>query len=228
MKPILYQYTVCPFCHKVNAILQYKGVDYATVEVHPLNKKEIAFSTDYKKVPIYIDSHGVQVNDSTEIMRHIDAEFPENKVFSGSELEEKWLNWSSEILVRALPPVIYSGFKEATNAFDYITKIGKFSFFQKLLVKYAGAFVMTKVAKKSAKKQNITDPTNHLKMCLAAWGDALGNRDFLEGDKPCGADMAVYGIILSVYELPSFSLVKENRAVYQWFERMRCPNLLTK
>src|SRR3990167_827454 len=110
MKPKLYQYAACPFCNKVRSILQYKGVDFETIEVHPLNKKEIAFSTDYRAVPIYVDSKGVQVNDSTPIMRHIDNEFPKPKVFSTDPAAEKdetaWLAWS-ERFVKGLPTAIY-------------------------------------------------------------------------------------------------------------------------
>ena len=37
----LYQFTLCPFCNKVRAALDIKGVDYETVEVSPRTKVEL-------------------------------------------------------------------------------------------------------------------------------------------------------------------------------------------
>ena len=51
-KVTLYQYDVCPFCNKVKAYLDYRGIPYDVVEVNPLTKSEIKFSKEYTKVPI--------------------------------------------------------------------------------------------------------------------------------------------------------------------------------
>lgn len=220
MKPKLYQYAVCPFCRKVDAILGYKNVPFEAIEVHPMNKKEIAFSKDYQKVPIYVDSEGDQVNDSTPIMRHIDEEFPQNKVFTNTPDEQKWIDWSSHVLVRALPPVIYSSVSHALQAFDYITKEGKFNFFQRYFIKYSGAFAMTMVARKSAKKQNIKEPVAHLRNCFTEWSSALSAKPFHGGDKPDGADIAIYGILSSISNLPAFAYIQENKPLHQWYNRV--------
>ena len=59
----LYQYHNCPFCCKVRAFLDYYGIDYEKVEVNPLLKGEIKFST-YRKVPIAI------VNEQQQVIMH--------------------------------------------------------------------------------------------------------------------------------------------------------------
>lgn len=223
-KPKLYQYNVCPFCWKVKAVLGYKKIPYEAVEVHPLNKKEIRFSKEYRKVPIYIDRKGRQVNDSTPIMRHIDEEFGNLPVFETGakekQEEEKWLKWADEVLVRALPPLIYRKIGDSLKAFDYITKEEKFGWFQQRTIKYSGAVVMTMVAKKSAKSQGIQDPEAHLKACLKKWADALGKSDYLGGTKPNGADLSVFGILKSIEELPAFRHIRENDKVSRWFDRV--------
>jgi len=223
-QPILYQYAVCPFCCKVEAILNYKKIPYKAVEVHPLNKKEIAFSKDYKKVPIYIDEDGNQINDSTPIMRHIDRRHPEKKVFEtdpvAKQKEEEWLQWSDDVLVKALPPLIYQNFGDAVKAFDYITRVGKFNWFQKMMIKYSGAFAMTMVARKSAKRQNIDNPEQHLRNCLRKWGEAISNGEFLNGTCPNGADLAIYGILKSIENLPGFRIMKEDNDVHPWYQRV--------
>ena len=50
---VLYQYQACPFCCKTRAFLDYYDVSYQTVEVNPLFRREMKFST-YRKVPFVI------------------------------------------------------------------------------------------------------------------------------------------------------------------------------
>jgi len=57
---ILYQYETCPFCCKIRTFLDYYGIEYTKVEVHPIFKREIQFS-NYKKVPIVIADDDIQV-----------------------------------------------------------------------------------------------------------------------------------------------------------------------
>ncbi len=212
----LYQYEACPFCWKVKAALKYKRLPYKVVEVHPLNKKELSFSEEYKKVPVLL--HGdVQVNDSTEILQYLDREFPEKKLFCDEGL---WLKWADEQLVHALPPLIYSTLGLAIKAFDYITKVGDFNFFQKRLIKYSGAFVMTMVAKKGAKKRNISNPVENFEGCLREWERAIESEGYLGKEAPNVADLTVYGYLSSIRKLPAFRFVKENKRVYEWMRSM--------
>lgn len=37
----LYQYTICPFCNRTKAFLDYSQSNYEVIEVNPLTKKEI-------------------------------------------------------------------------------------------------------------------------------------------------------------------------------------------
>ncbi|NXW16044.1 PGES2 synthase, partial [Circaetus pectoralis] len=68
----LYQYKTCPFCSKVRAFLDYHGLPYEIVEVNPIMRKEIKFSS-YRKVPILLANAGspVQLNDSSVIISAI-------------------------------------------------------------------------------------------------------------------------------------------------------------
>uniref|UniRef100_UPI00398EE943 prostaglandin E synthase 2 isoform X1 n=1 Tax=Pristiophorus japonicus TaxID=55135 RepID=UPI00398EE943 len=65
----LYQYKTCPFCSKVRAFLDFHSLPYEVVEVNPVLRKEIKFSS-YRKVPILIgeDEEKVQINDSSVII----------------------------------------------------------------------------------------------------------------------------------------------------------------
>lgn len=219
VKPKLYQYAACPFCNKVRTILQYKGVDFETIEVHPLKKKEIAFSPDYRAVPIYVDSSGAQVNDSTPIMRHIDREFPVPAVFSGDPDETRWLAWSDKF-VKGLPTAIYDTLPNALKSFDYITKVGKFSWLEKLTIKFTGAAIMTLVAKKIKKREGIERPDEFLRDKANEWIEGLGVRPFMGGENPNGADLAVYGITRSVAGLRAGAILESNPAFAAWVKRV--------
>jgi microsomal prostaglandin-E synthase 2 len=205
-------------------MLAYKGVDYDTIEVHPLNKKEISFSSSYRKVPIYLDGKNRQVNDSTQIMRHIDNEFPKKPVFQKDvlikEQEDKWLKWS-EGFVKSVPPLIYDTLPNALKAFDYITSETKFSWYQRSLIKYSGAIVMKMVAKKSKEKLGIVDAAKNFETLLSEWTEGLANEKYMGGESPNGADVAVYGIILSLRGLPAASKVSQHPEFSAWCERMK-------
>lgn len=54
----LYQYKTCPFCSKVRAFLDYQGLPYEIVEVNPVMRQEIKWST-YRKVPILMVNEDV-------------------------------------------------------------------------------------------------------------------------------------------------------------------------
>lgn len=219
MKPKLYQYAACPFCNKVRSMLLYKGVDFETIEVHPLNKKEIAFSPDYRAVPIYIDSQGTQFNDSTPIMRRIDEEFAESKVFSSDEASEsQWLVWS-EKYVKGLPTALYDTFPNALKSFNYITQVGKFNWFEKVTIKFSGAFIMTLVAKKISKREGIENPDTFLRQKSAEWVTGLKGNHFMGGDQPNGADLAVFGITKAVAGLRAAKVLDENTAFADWYRR---------
>lgn len=220
--PKLYQYEVCPFCWKVRCLLALKGVAYETIEVHPLNKKELEFS-EYKKVPIFVDENGKQINDSNEIMRYIDSHYEGAKFFevdSAAIDKEKQLFQWSELYVKSIPPLIYDSFPHALQAFDYITQNTKFSWYQKKLIKYSGAAVMKMVAAKSKQKQNIEDPVQHFKNNMQNWSTTLGGQQFAGGDKPNAVDAAVYGVTLSVSGLPASSLIPSHAKFYEWALRM--------
>ncbi|XP_007942558.1 prostaglandin E synthase 2 [Orycteropus afer afer] len=81
----LYQYKTCPFCSKVRAFLDFHALPYQVVEVNPVRKAEIKFSS-YRKVPILLAQEGdclQQLNDSSVIISTL-----KTYLVSGQPLEE--------------------------------------------------------------------------------------------------------------------------------------------
>lgn len=215
----LYQYAACPFCWKVRALLAYLHVPHKVIEVHPITKKEIAFSKEYKKVPIFIDQNGVKVTDSNAIMRHIDQKYGEQSLFAKEHdssqaalLErERALFELSEQIVFALPPVIYKTLSSSWNAFSYITEVSHFSWWEKWYVRLFGSFVMYFVAKKKAKARGITQPQEHLQKLLEELEQFLCKHPM---EKVTAGDLAAWGILRSSAALPCFALVEERSDLY--------------
>lgn len=222
--PTIYQYQACPFCFKVKALLDYKGVSYRVVEVNPLTKNEIDFSQDYQKVPIFIDASGQQVNDSTVIMRHIEKKYPQRSVFETGkeekEVEDYFLVWGDDVLAPALVPLVYQNFQSSWEAFSYISEVSNFSPFVRGLVRLLGSFIMTLVAKKKRKSLGISDPVLHFTQTLSFLAKELKTKPFLGGDHLNAADLANYGILKSVQSLKLFRYVEQNALVWKWFTQV--------
>ncbi|XP_013870069.1 prostaglandin E synthase 2 [Austrofundulus limnaeus] len=70
LKLTMYQYKTCPFCSKVRAFLDYYGLPYEIVEVNPVMRQEIKWSS-YRKVPILMVGGELQLNDSSVIISAI-------------------------------------------------------------------------------------------------------------------------------------------------------------
>lgn len=86
LKLTLYQYQTCPFCCKVRAFLDYYGISYDVVEVDPVLRQSIKWST-YKKVPILLAqvNNGYQIfQDSSMIVSALSSYIRE----SGRELQD--------------------------------------------------------------------------------------------------------------------------------------------
>uniref|UniRef100_A0A2K6V626 Prostaglandin E synthase 2 n=1 Tax=Saimiri boliviensis boliviensis TaxID=39432 RepID=A0A2K6V626_SAIBB len=81
----LYQYKTCPFCSKVRAFLDFHALPYQVVEVNPVRRAEITFSS-YTKVAILVAQVGEnsqQLNDSSVIISAL-----KTYLVSGQPLEE--------------------------------------------------------------------------------------------------------------------------------------------
>jgi glutaredoxin len=73
----LYQFELCPYCHKVAAGLELKGVAFGRVQVNPMNKRELPAlpANAPRKVPV-LSIAGELLWDSTDILEQLDARVP--------------------------------------------------------------------------------------------------------------------------------------------------------
>lgn len=224
----LYQYDVCPFCNKVKAYLDYRGIPYDIVEVNPLTKSEIKFSKEYRKVPIVmVDDE--QLNDSAHIIATLDERL--GKIappgFIGgkamTEKEEKWAKWVDAWFVHVITPNIYRTWAEAFKSFDYITERGKFGWVERQSVRLSGAVSMYLISQNVLKKRHgIEDERLELYKALEDWMEnGVGGAAFCGGDVPNVADISVFGVLRAVKTFETFEDALANvKSVEGWYRRM--------
>eukprot|EP00793_Prasinoderma_coloniale_P005468 PRCOL_00004876-RA len=243
MDIVLYQYEVCPFCCKVKAYLDGRGIPYRTVEVNPLFKKEIKFSPDYRKVPIVM-VNGEQLNDSSHIIDAIEAKIAQanppaaarkSSWFGGKakaaegaggspEDVAKWRAWVNDHLVHLLPPNIYRTPAEAMRSFEYVSEVGNFGTFERSAAKYFGAAAMYAISGRLKKKYGIVEERAELYAAVDEFVAAVGpDRAFHGGDAPDLADMAVYGVLNAVQLIgaDTWEDLNEHSTIGPWFKRMQ-------
>lgn len=232
----LYQYAICPFCHKVKALLAYSGLKYEIIEVNPLNKAEIKWSKDYKKVPI-AKLDGTSLLGSDEIMKGI---LEDSRIASNLEKRwdrrmtmarfqhkdtKKWVDFANDELSSLLYPNICRTVGDAYAAFGYVNEVESFSPFQRVAIRSIGSLAMYFAASRVKKKRRITDEQQALNLLLDRFEkEGLKNGDsFLSGaDEPNLGDLAIYGTLRSIEGLPVHDrLIRERGGnVGRWYDRV--------
>lgn len=226
-KVTLYQFQLCPFCHKVRAALELKKIPYEKVEVSPGNKKELPnLPADApRKVPvIQIDDQILW--DSTDILMSIDRLVPNTLQLNADhdETEKQKVieleDWMDEHLIPALPTVIYATWADAFRAARITAAESNFSFWEAIKVKVFGSIIMRIIAKRILKRHNRTDGASWVEECLTYLEGELADKEFLVGSKVSLADAAFHGALCCVEDFPVFQKAMNRPKVKLWFERI--------
>ena len=223
---ILYQFALCPFCSKVRAGLELKGIPYRIVEVNPRTKAELPPLPEGtpRKVPV-LDVGGNVVHDSTEILRFLDAAYLETVRFRpeepalrerADEIEE----WVDAELIRALPTVLYGTWREAGRAAAVVARSSNLGATQGLGVKLGGPLIMYMVAKRILKKSGRSDGHAWVNECLDQVEGWLGEAPFVCGPRMTIADVAIHGALACVEEFPVYKSVEARPRLRDWLSRM--------
>ena len=218
-KPTIYTYATCPFSLKVKSLLKSRGIEFSNVEVDPMKKTELQWS-DWKKVPVFVDINGTHVNDSNDILHYIDEnngnKFPRD---GEDDEQDKWMNFSNDILGKSIVAVIYKNYRTSLHALDYVTKVDKFSLKDRFVSKWLGAVVMRMIGRSRAKLFN-QPPRTNLQTQLDSMSSGIKG-GFFGGEDPNGAEFANYGILRSMQGLNGFDIVESHGVVWPWYNRMQ-------
>ena len=218
----LYQFALCPFCHKVKAALELKGIPYKTIEVNPMTKKELPElpSNERAKVPVLKVGEKF-IADSTEILKFLETEDDsltlEEPAQSKSMMVEEWVD---DDLAQILPAVIYGKAKDAIRAAQVVAKTSNFGLVQNAVVRFGGSLIMNRVAQKILARRGGGDAGLLLEAEMDKFEDWLGEQAFVGGEKLSVGDAAVHGCLTCIEDFPAFSKIMERQKVSAWYERV--------
>ncbi len=222
----LYQFALCPYCHKVRAGLEIKGLAFRTVEVNPMSKAELPNlpAGAPRKVPVL--EHGERiVYDSTEILAYLEAMFPGTAPFTVPDAQAQARSvaieaWVDEELTAALPTVIYGTWREAITAAQVTARTSNFGFLRNLTVRAGGSLVMHQIAKRILKKHGRSDGHAWVAACMDQLELWLGDAPFLGGDTLALGDVAVHGALTCIEPFPVHDEIMARPRVAAWAARV--------
>ncbi|XP_046370270.2 prostaglandin E synthase 2-like [Haliotis rufescens] len=142
--------------------------------------------------------------------------------------ERQWRNWADSNLVHMLSPNVYRTRSEALQAFHYFSDVGEweknFSGMERQIVIYLGATVMYFIGKMLKNKYKLKDDVREsLYDSCREWTKALSKKkqQFMGGDSPNLADLAVYGVLSSIEGCEAFQDALSNTNIGPWYRRTK-------
>ncbi len=219
----LYQFELCPFCHKVKAALEVKGIAFQKIEVNPMTRKELPEldSNQRRKVPV-LQIDGKTISDSTNILEYLESrEATLTPEPPGDEKSSMIENWVDEDLAQVLPAVIYGKWRDAARAARVIARSSNFGFVQNALVRGGGSMIMHQVAKKITKRRGGGNPEQMLADEMDKFEEWLGEGDFVCGTEVSVGDIATHGCLTCIQDFPAFADIMKRPRVEAWFARVQ-------
>jgi len=187
----LYQFEVSPFCDKVRRACRYKHVPFQVEEVSLLGAGKFSSA---RKLPV-IDDGGIRIEDSTQILFHLENKYPEPPLLPEDGAQRALCNiiedWADESLYYYDIALHFSFPENARRRADHLLKHEK-----PLMKKLLGPFVPS-LLRKAAQAQGagrrprsviLADIERH----IASLDRLLAERDFLVCDALTTADISVF------------------------------------
>ena len=222
-KPELFILHTCPFSWKLRSLLQHIGLDYEEVQVNPLKiKKQLAFSDGWNKVPVWRDTDGTVLVDSTPMMKELDAKYNSGKLMkSGDDARrDEWLEWVDEHFKRATIPILYGALFSPLKTTTRVSKLEKFGFFSKRIYAWAGFPIMWGIIARSRVKKDGRKPKELWHDLLSEWCEEIGEVDFFGGNSPNMVDIAAFGYMRSISPFSQFSQLQDHEKGMAWYNRV--------
>ena len=194
-----------PFVIKVMTLLRLAGLDYRAALGNP-------FKGPHRFLP-YIEDDGVRIADSTLIRFHLEKKYRLN-FDANLNPRQKAIAWAAE---RMCEDHLYFAMLDMrwADAANFDSGLGRHMF-------GAVPAPLRPVAKSVLRRMNAKrlhghGIGRHSRSVIAelairdveALAEILGDKPFLTGDEPCGADASVFGIVTSILTPPLNSTVRD-------------------
>ncbi len=213
----------CPFCWKVRSIAEHLAIDYEKIQVNAMKtKKELKFAGDWGKVPVWTESDGEVVVDSTPIMKHIDATYNGGALWETTDeaRRDQWIEWADTKLSKATIPILYGSLSSALKTTTRVSKLETFGFFSKRLYAWAGFPIMWGIIARTRVKKDGRKPKQLWHDLLTEFTDEFGGAPFFGGENPDLVDLAAFGYMRSISPFPQFSQLEEHENGIAWYRRV--------
>ena len=216
----LYQFEVSPFCDKVRRICRYKHVPFEVQEVSLLGAGKYSAA---RKLPV-IDDGGIRIEDSTQVLFHLETKHPEPPLLPEDATERALCNiledWADESLYYYDIALHFSFPENARRRADHLLRHER-----PLLKKLMGPFVPS-LLRKAGEAQGagrrprsviLADIERH----IASLDRLLAEREFLVNDTLTAADISVFVELdaIKVAELGQ-EIIARYPAVDAWMARV--------
>ncbi len=223
---ILYSFNVSPYCKKVRAILQYKGLPFEERWVHPLKRRALRKLSGQEGVPV-LDDDGHVIVDSTAIAQHLDARHPERPVVPrepgprGRALLAE--DWADEALARAVQPVRWvlpANAKRTIAEFRTSMPPGRAD---DLAFAAVARVVALDERRKYGTRTGSLPPSEILRRLAQAMDvldAALAETGYIAGAGPTVGDFAAWGFVSLLDGLDGWEIVKARKHVLAWHKQM--------
>lgn len=221
--PTLHMLYTCPFCWKVRGLIEHLGMDVEYIPVNGMKiKKEVAFTENWGKVPVFTDENGKHFVDSTPLLKHIDAAYNDGQMaaMGDADRQKQWLEWVDLYMSKATVPILYGSLGSALKTTTRISKIEKFGFFSKRLYAWAGFPIMWGIIARKRVKKDGRKPKQLWHDLLTEFTASHDGKDFFGGTGPDLVDFAAFGYMRSISPFPQFKLLTDHDAGIAWYNRM--------
>ncbi len=218
-----YRFLMSPYCARVDAALRWLELPAKRVEVHPLNKKEIAFSSS-RAVPVLKDGQQV-LEGAPAILRHLDGKVSGKPLYpldprKRTEVEELE-RWAEE----AGPAMMWSQlFREprATKEFLHITaQSAPLSFAEKLGWRLGAEKMLKQQTTPLLKGLSPNEAVGRWYRKMEDLADGPATWLYLLGDEMTAADLTLFSFFLILHRVnATLPGVTDFPSMAAWFQRM--------
>jgi glutathione S-transferase len=220
---LLHQFEVSPFCDKIRRVLHYKRRPFETREVPPTETLvRLRRLNPIGKVPV-LEHDGSVIADSSEIVRHLEASFPDPPLFPASPRERALCHFIEDWADESLYFIeLWLRFGVRENAEEWSRRA---SHSEPPLIRRATEAALPTLMRNVLKAQGtgrkspdavLADLDRHL--------DAIGTwleGDWLVGDRLTIADIATYSQLACAGETDEgASVLGKHPRVLEWMERV--------
>ncbi len=219
---LLHQWQISPFCAKVRAVLEHKGLEYSCCDYNGLRALKVGGLSSVGKLPV-LDYEGERITDSSAISAFLEERHPEAPLWPEDPIlraeAQLWEDWADESLYWL---EVYFRFADpvAARATAVLLTKGRPGFETMLMGQIAPRMYAKKLQAQGLGRMAREDVEAKLFGHLDDLETVLESRSWLVGPRKTLADIAAAVQLRETMRTsPLRPRMEERRAVCEWIAR---------